>query len=179
MLILSTAAAGFILDIRERSTPLEPRNAAFVTSSGAATRIDIPDVRGMPASDARAQLERAGLKLAGAEAAVGTPGQVLWTRPAIGRRVPSDTPVTIVVGVDTGRFVLENSGLWPEGQDRADIIDFLTMWPAARRRVARLVGEIDATKEGLDWILAVFPDSTPLQVCRPGTHAMMNAAVTR
>jgi hypothetical protein len=36
------------------------------------------------------------------------------------------------------------------GQDWADIIDFLTMWPAARRRVARLVGEIDATKEGLD-----------------------------
>ena len=77
----------------------------------AATRIDIPDVRGMPASDARAQLERAGLKLAGAEPAVGTPGQVLWTRPAIGRRVPSDTPVTIVVGVDAGRFVVETIGL--------------------------------------------------------------------
>jgi beta-lactam-binding protein with PASTA domain len=56
-------------------------------------------------------LERAGLKFTRAEAAVGTPGQVLWTRPAIGRRVPSDTPVTIVVGVDAGRFVLETSGL--------------------------------------------------------------------
>jgi beta-lactam-binding protein with PASTA domain len=65
----------------------------------------------MPASDARAQLERAGLKFARAEAAVGTPGQVLWTRPAIGSRVPSDTPVTIVVGVDAGRFVLGASGL--------------------------------------------------------------------
>ena len=102
VLILLTATP-FILDIRERSTPPEPRNAA--------TRIDIPDVRGMPASDARAQLERAGLKFAGAEAAVGTPGQVLWTRPAIGGRVPSDTPVTIVVGVDAGRFVHETSGL--------------------------------------------------------------------
>jgi hypothetical protein len=27
------------------------------------------------------------------------------------------------------------------GQDWADIIDFLTMWPEARRRVARLLGE--------------------------------------
>ena len=102
VLILLTATP-FILDIRERSTPPEARNAA--------TRIDIPDVRGMPASDARAQLERAGLKFARAEAAVGTPGHVLRTRPAIGRRVPSDTPVTIVVGVDAGRFVLETSGL--------------------------------------------------------------------
>ena len=101
--VLSMATA-FILDSRERAAPPEPRNAAFVTSARAATRIDIPDVRGMPASDARAQLERAGLKFARAEAAVGTPGQVLWTRPAIGRLVPTDTPVTIVVGVDAWRY---------------------------------------------------------------------------
>jgi hypothetical protein len=30
------------------------------------------------------------------------------------------------------------------GQDSADIIDFLTMYPNARRRVVRLLGEIDA-----------------------------------
>jgi hypothetical protein len=30
------------------------------------------------------------------------------------------------------------------GQDWADIIDFLTMWPDARRQVVRLLGEIDA-----------------------------------
>ena len=30
-------------------------------------------------------------------------------------------------------------------QDWADIIDFLTMHPEARRQVARLLGEIDAT----------------------------------
>jgi hypothetical protein len=30
------------------------------------------------------------------------------------------------------------------GQDWADIIDFLTMWPEARRQVVRLLGEIDA-----------------------------------
>jgi hypothetical protein len=31
------------------------------------------------------------------------------------------------------------------GQDWADIIDFLTMYPDARRQVVRLLGEIDAT----------------------------------
>jgi hypothetical protein len=31
------------------------------------------------------------------------------------------------------------------GQGWADIIDFLTMWPDARRRVARVLGEIDGT----------------------------------
>jgi hypothetical protein len=30
------------------------------------------------------------------------------------------------------------------GQDWADIIDFLTMYPEGRRRVVRLLGEIDA-----------------------------------
>jgi hypothetical protein len=30
------------------------------------------------------------------------------------------------------------------GQDWADIIDFLTMWPDARRQVARLLGEVEA-----------------------------------
>jgi hypothetical protein len=30
------------------------------------------------------------------------------------------------------------------GQDWADIIDFLTMYPEARRRVVRVLGEIDA-----------------------------------
>jgi hypothetical protein len=29
-------------------------------------------------------------------------------------------------------------------QDWADIIDFLTMWPDARRQVVRVLGEIDA-----------------------------------
>jgi hypothetical protein len=31
------------------------------------------------------------------------------------------------------------------GQDWADIIDFLTMHPAARRRVVRMLGEIEAS----------------------------------
>jgi hypothetical protein len=33
--------------------------------------------------------------------------------------------------------------------DRADIIDFLTMHPAARRQLARLLAEIDATGDRL------------------------------
>jgi beta-lactam-binding protein with PASTA domain len=102
VLLILVMATAFILDNRYRVDPTESRNA---------TRIDIPDVTGMPASDARARLERAGLKFAGAEAAVGTPGQVLRTRPAIGRRVPSDTPVTLVVGVNAERYVLETGGL--------------------------------------------------------------------
>jgi hypothetical protein len=32
-----------------------------------------------------------------------------------------------------------------KGQDWADIIDLLTMYPDARRRVVRTLGEIDAT----------------------------------
>jgi beta-lactam-binding protein with PASTA domain len=35
---------------------------------------------------------------------VGLPGQVLWTEPNIGRSVPPDTPVTIVVGVEAERL---------------------------------------------------------------------------
>jgi hypothetical protein len=30
------------------------------------------------------------------------------------------------------------------GQDWADIIDFLTMWPDARRQVVRVLAEVDA-----------------------------------
>jgi hypothetical protein len=32
--------------------------------------------------------------------------------------------------------------------DWADIIDFLTMYPDARRQVARVLAEIDVAKEG-------------------------------
>lgn len=94
--------------IRGHTAPPAPQAAASVGPSRAAARgIDIPDVRGMPASDARTQLERAGLKFAGARAAVGMPGQVLWTQPTVGRPVPVDTPVTIVVGVEAERITLE------------------------------------------------------------------------
>ncbi len=34
------------------------------------------------------------------------------------------------------------------GQDWADIIDFLTMYPEARRRVVRLLAEVDAREHG-------------------------------
>jgi hypothetical protein len=32
------------------------------------------------------------------------------------------------------------------GQDWADIVDFLTMYPDARRRVVRVLAELDATR---------------------------------
>jgi hypothetical protein len=36
------------------------------------------------------------------------------------------------------------------GQDWADIIDFLTMWPEARRQVTRILGEIEALHDLID-----------------------------
>ena len=36
----------------------------------------------------------------------------------------------------------------PNGQDWADIIDFLTMYPDARRRVARVLAEIECEVRG-------------------------------
>ena len=38
------------------------------------------------------------------------------------------------------------------GQGWADIIDLLTMFPDARRRVVRILGEIDAVGEGGAWM---------------------------
>ena len=38
------------------------------------------------------------------------------------------------------------------GQDWADIIDLLTMHPEARRRVARLLGEIEASCRVTVWV---------------------------
>jgi hypothetical protein len=34
-----------------------------------------------------------------------------------------------------------------QGEDWADIIDFLTMYPDARRRVVRMLGEIEAGRQ--------------------------------
>jgi len=72
--------------------------------SGAVGSVDVPDVRGMPASDARAELEGAGLEFAEPRAALGTPGLVLWTEPNIGRSVPPGTRVRIVIGVEAERL---------------------------------------------------------------------------
>jgi hypothetical protein len=71
----------------------------------AASGMDVPDVRGMSAPEARALLQRAGLRFERAVAAEGTPGRVLWTLPSIGRSVSSGTPVTLIVGVEAERLV--------------------------------------------------------------------------
>jgi hypothetical protein len=73
-------------------------------AAAAPVGIDVPDVRGMPASDAREALDGAGLTFASVEPAVGTPGVVLRTRPSVGRGVPPDTPITLVVGVEPHRL---------------------------------------------------------------------------
>jgi hypothetical protein len=101
--VMLVVTMGFL--IHTHMSPPELSNAASAKPFAAAARgIDIPDVRGMPASEARVQLERAGLKLAGARAVLGAPGQVLWTQPNIGRSVPAGTPVTIVIGVEAERL---------------------------------------------------------------------------
>lgn len=63
----------------------------------------VPDVRGESASDARLALQEAGLVFEGVEAAIGAPGRVLETSPAVGRLVEPDTPVTLIVGVEIER----------------------------------------------------------------------------
>lgn len=114
------ASLGVVLMVRvvvlvpDRTHPPAPPTAASTKPSFAAARgIDIPDVRGMAASDARAQLEGAGLKFAGARAALGAPGHVLRTQPSIGRSVPPDTPVMIVIGVEAER--IGSAGRSPSG----------------------------------------------------------------
>ncbi len=82
-------------------TSAEPRGAV---GSVAVDSVDVPDVRGMAASDARAELEGAGLEFAEPRAALGTPGLVLWTEPNIGRSVPPGTRVRIVIGVEAERL---------------------------------------------------------------------------
>jgi PASTA domain-containing protein len=108
VLLVAWSVTLVILDIRGRPVAQELGNAASVTSTRG---IRIPDVVGMPASDARARLERAGLKFAKALATVGPPGQVVWTRPAIGHAVRQDTPITIFVGVSEQRYDHDGSGL--------------------------------------------------------------------
>ena len=100
--------------IRARMGPPAPPSAASVKTSVAVGSIAVPDVRGSSASDARAELERVGLKFAEPRAALGIPGQVLWTDPNIGRSVPPDTPVTVVIGVEDERLGSASSLSWLE-----------------------------------------------------------------
>jgi PASTA domain-containing protein len=71
------------------------------------SRVDVPDVRGMSAREARVLLERAGLRFERAIPAKGTPGRVLGTRPSIGSPLSAGTSVTVIVGVDVERLVAD------------------------------------------------------------------------
>ena len=103
-LIVATVAL-----IHARVAPPPPSDAASGRPPPAGRGIEVPNVRGMPASDARAELERAGLTFAEPRATLGTPGLVLRTEPNIGRSVPPGTPVTIVIGVEAERLGPANS----------------------------------------------------------------------
>jgi beta-lactam-binding protein with PASTA domain len=93
-----------LLREQTETAPPAPPVAASAEPSVAMGGVDVPDVRGMPASDARAELEHAGFEFAEPRATLGTPGLVLWTEPSIGRSVPPGTPVTIVIGVEAERL---------------------------------------------------------------------------
>jgi PASTA domain len=95
--------------IHARVAPTAPSDAASGTPPPAGRGIEVPNVRGMPASDARVELERVGLTFAEPRAILGTPGLVLRTEPNIGRPVPPGTPVTIVIGVEAERLGPANS----------------------------------------------------------------------
>jgi hypothetical protein len=55
----------------------------------------------------------------------------------------SDQPDRDAIAAQLMRYRDENGQRW------ADVIDFLTMYPEARRRVVRMLGEIDAAQFGL------------------------------
>jgi PASTA domain-containing protein len=100
-------AAGIGLAVAHGDGPAPLLRAPFPPaglSTTATVKIDVPDLSGMPASEAREALVLAGLAFATVEPAVGTPGVVLRTRPSIGRRVPPETSVTLVVGVELHRL---------------------------------------------------------------------------
>jgi hypothetical protein len=96
-------------------TPDPTKTYSPAPNIDAAPGMDVPDVRGMSALQARAVLERSGLRFEWAIAAEGTPGRVLGTLPSIGRSVSSGTPVTLIVGVGAERLVAGLvSSVWPE-----------------------------------------------------------------
>jgi hypothetical protein len=64
----------------------------------------VPDVRGMSALDARALLERVGLRIERSSPIAGTPGEVVATVPAIGGHVPRGTSITLLVGAEADRI---------------------------------------------------------------------------
>lgn len=87
------------------STPDPSKTYPPAPDIDAAPGMGVPDVRGMSASQARAVLERSGLRFQRAIANEGPPGRVLGTLPSIGRSVSSGTPVTLIVGVEADRLV--------------------------------------------------------------------------
>jgi hypothetical protein len=101
--VVMIAVAVVMIRAARMAPPAPPMTASIKPSLGV-RGIHVPDVRGMQASEARAELEHAGLKFAQPRAALGAPGQVLWTEPDIGRSVPPGTPVTIVIGVEAERL---------------------------------------------------------------------------
>lgn len=86
------------------ATPAPREHTPSAVDSDAVSGIDVPNVRGMSAAEARVVLESVGLTFRRAKAALGTPGRVIGTLPSIGRTVSSGTPITLMVGVEAERI---------------------------------------------------------------------------
>jgi hypothetical protein len=99
---LGVGAAWALVTRDAEPTGAEPEGAEpSVTSPAGAV---VPDAEGLTALDARRRLAAAGLTLAEVVPIPGTPGQVVGSVPAAGRRVTPGTPVTLYVGVERDRY---------------------------------------------------------------------------
>ena len=105
LFVVLTVAVGVGIRALVATTPDPTETYPPAPIIGAAPALDVPDVRGMSALQARAELERSGLRFLRAIAAEGAPGRVLGTQPSTGRSVPPDTPVAVIVGVESERLV--------------------------------------------------------------------------
>jgi PASTA domain len=85
--------------------PPDTTDAHRIPAIEPSSRVDVPNVRGMSAREARVLLEAAGLRFERAIPAKGTPGRVLRTRPSIGSSLSAGTSITVIVGVDAERLV--------------------------------------------------------------------------
>jgi hypothetical protein len=94
----SKRPAGLVLAQRPSAgTELRPGRQVLLTVSSGPKLTEVPDVTGLPRMEAEWDLESAGLRVR-AEAAPGTPGQVIRVEPAAGTGVLPDSEVMLVYG---------------------------------------------------------------------------------
>jgi serine/threonine-protein kinase len=89
---------------RGRPTPGSSSRPVRPVARAPTSGIRVPDLIGLPASDARASLLHKGLRVARLVPVAGTPGLVARTWPAPDRAVVPGTPVILFIGVEGERL---------------------------------------------------------------------------